>query len=57
MTGMLVGPVPALAAGHPLRRLRRRRRLTLAVLADLTAAASADTTQTPPASRPGRDLD
>jgi hypothetical protein len=57
MTGMPVRPVPALAADHSLRRLRRRRGLILAVLADLTAAASADTTQTPPATRRGRDRD
>jgi len=56
MTGRPVGPVPALAAGHPSRRLRRRG-LAVAVLADLTAAASAGTAQAPPATRPGRDRD
>jgi hypothetical protein len=57
MTGRPIRPVPALAADPPSRRLRRRRGLTLAVLADLAAAASAGTTQAPPATRPGRDRD
>jgi transcriptional regulator with XRE-family HTH domain len=36
MTGVPVQPAPAAVADHPLRRLRRHRGLTLAVLADLS---------------------
>jgi transcriptional regulator with XRE-family HTH domain len=35
-TGVPARPVPAAVADHPLRRLRRRRGLTLVVLADLS---------------------
>ena len=40
MTGVPARPVPAAVADHPLRRVRRRRGLTLAVLAELSGLSA-----------------